>query len=65
MSGVVSLPKICTSWGYFHYRKYVMFSDLAQTIHFSYPSHRIKKMRDFYNPLANLLRSIEFTLQKI
>lgn len=45
----------------FHsYGKYVVFSDLAQTIHFSYPSHGIKKVRDFYNPLANSLRTVEF-----
>jgi len=61
MSGVVYLPKIPTSWGGFHCGKYVVFSGLAQTIHFSYPSHRIKKMRDFCNPLANLLRSVEFS----
>lgn len=30
----------------FHYGKYVMFSDLAQTIHFSYPSLGIKKVRN-------------------
>lgn len=34
---------------------------MAQTIHCSYPNHGIEKVRDFYNPLANLLRSVKFS----